>query len=141
MASQWTAIDARAALTYAVGSAARSSAASARVSATGHVAVERIVGGGLIGDDVDLGTASKHLGKTSAAVASTPDGERLARPLGGWHALESVVERSAASSEVSGLEAAPDPLGIDLDAQRDPVVHGDGQGLGAPHATEAGRSG
>ena len=37
------------------------------------------------------------------------------------------------------LDAALDPVGIDVDAQRDAVVHRDRQRLGAAHAAEAGR--
>src|SRR5918994_488449 len=43
--------------------------------------------------------------------------------------------------EVAGLEPTPDPLRVDLDAQRHATVHRHGQGLGAAHAAEPGGEG
>ena len=102
----------------------------------GHVAVERVVGARLVGDDVDRRAAAHELGQHLGGVAQQPDRQRLAPAARGVQAAQGVVEVGGALVEVAGLDAALDALQVDLDAQRAAAVHGHRQRLGAAHAAE-----
>ena len=81
-----------------------------------------------------------ELGQHLGAVADEPDRDRArARPCAS-SAHRSASSRSAVSPiEVAGLDPALDPRGVDLDAERDAVVHRDGERLRAAHAAEPAR--
>ena len=103
----------------------------------GHVAVERVVRGGLVGDDVDVDIAADQLGQDLGGVAQQADRQRpplAAAP----QPRQRVVEVGRALVEVAGLHAALDALQVDLDAQRGAAAHRDRQRLGAAHAAEPG---
>ncbi len=104
-----------------------------------HVAAEWVVGAGLVGDDVGLPATSEQLGQHVGAVAHESDGDPIARsprlvcpPHGG-------VEVVGRSVEIAGLDAPLDARWVDLDTERDAVVHRHGERLGAAHAAEATR--
>ena len=77
-------------------------------------------------------------GTTSAAFAQRPTLSARRSRLRGHAAVDRIVEVVGLLVEVAGLEPAPDALGVDLDAERDPVVHGHRQRLRAAHAAEPG---
>ena len=82
------------------------------------VAVERVVRARLVRHDVDGRVASHELRQHLGGVAEQADRERAALRLCGGEPLERVVERARALVQVAGLDAALDPLDVDLDAQR-----------------------
>ena len=93
---------------------------------------------GLVGDDVDrrvlLEQGREHLGR----VAEHPDGQRLPGVARLDRELDGVLERVGLHVEVAVLDAALDPAVVDVDADRDAVVHRHGERLGATHAAEPG---
>ena len=99
---------------------------------------ERVVRGGLVGDDVDrrvlLEQRREHLG----GVAQHPDGQGLPRVAGLHRELDGVLERVGLHVEVAVLDATGDPRLVDVDADRDAVVHRHGERLRPAHAAEAG---
>ena len=103
----------------------------------GHVAVQRIVGAGLVGDDVDLDAAAHQLGQDLGGVAGQADRQRPALGARGVEPGQRVVEVAGALVQVPGLDAPLDPVQVDLDAQRGAAEHGDRQRLGAAHPAEA----
>ena len=104
----------------------------------GDVAVERVVGARLVGDDVDRRAAAHELGQHLGGVAEQADRQRLAPAARGVEAAQRVVEVGRALVEVAGLDPALDALQVDLDAQRAAVVHRHRQRLRAAHAAEPG---
>ena len=81
----------------------------------GDVAVERVVGARLVGDDVDRRAAAHELGQHLGGVAQQPDRQRLAAPARGVQAAQRVVEIGCALVEVARLDAPLDALQVDLD--------------------------
>ena len=96
---------------------------------------------GLVGDDVrveaELEQPRHHVG----GVAPQADAHGAPVGLGRVAAGDGVVEVLGHLVQVAGLEPPLDAVAVHVDAQRHPVVHGDGEGLGAAHAAEAGREG
>ena len=104
----------------------------------GHVAVQRVVRRGLIGDDVGRHAARTSSGRTSAALPSRRDRARAALALPALDPLERRRRGRRLLVDVAGREPALDPLRIDFDDQRDAAVHRDRERLRAAHAAEAG---
>jgi hypothetical protein len=102
------------------------------------VAVQRIVGRGLIGDQIGQLAAAHQLGVDVGGVGD--DRDRLGLALGGVGPgpAQAVVERVGDLVEVAGLEAALDAGGIDLDRQAHAAGHHHRQRLRAAHAAEPG---
>ena len=84
---------------------------------------------------------SSSWGRTTAALPARPTDRRPALVPGPGAAGHGVLQRVGHLVEVAGLQPALDAVGVDLDAEGHAVVHGDGQGLGAAHAAEAGGQG
>ena len=139
IARTWSAIERVERADVLVGLASRSAAASASGDLGRHVAAERVVRGGLVGDEVeplaggrpgrlDLGGVAdegdREVARPSAAAARAQR-ERLCRVVG------QLVD-------VADLEPSPRPRRVDLDGQAHAVVHRHGQRLRAAHAAEAG---
>ncbi len=110
-----------------------------RARAQRDVAAERVVSRGLVGDDVGLPAAGDELGHHLGAVAHEPDRHRVARGLGLVGPPQRFVEIGGLAIEVAGRDPALDASWIDLDAERDTVVHRDRERLRATHAAEAAR--
>jgi hypothetical protein len=102
---------------------------------------ERVVGRGLVGDDVDGGAQGEEPRHGLGGVAQQADGERPAPVAGLGGEAEGVFQAVGPYVEVAVLDTAVDGAGVAVDADRDAVVHGDGEGLGAAHAAEAGGEG
>ena len=107
--------------------------------AIGHVAVERVVRRGLIGDEVWSEPAAHELGIHVRGVAEERDRQRLLRFDGLIGEAQGLVERICRDVHVGGLDTTLDAVRVDLDAERDAAGHGDGQRLGAAHTAEPGR--
>ena len=107
--------------------------------AGGDVAVQRVVGRGLVGDHVDIDSAPRQLGQDLGGVAGEADRQRAPLAAGGIEPLQGVIEIGGSLVEIAGLDPALDPRDVDLDAQRSAAEHRDRQRLRAAHAAEAGR--
>ena len=92
----------------------------------------------LVGDHIDLGPAREQLRHHVRRVAEDRDGERRATPLGLQRPVQGIVHRVGDDVEIAGLQSALDARGVDLDADRHPLVHGHRHRLGAAHAAEPG---
>ena len=105
-----------------------------------HVAVQRVVRRGLVGQHVgrDAARARVRAARPRRCRAAQSTGARFSR----CHAatvVEGVVERVGGLVHVAGLQPALDPVRVHLDDQRDAAVHRRRERLGAAHAAEAGR--
>ena len=103
--------------------------------------------GGLVGHDVDqrsvpgldpVEVALEQRRHQLGGVAQDADRERPPLLAGRQRPRHRVVEVVGLLVEVAGLDPAVDPVLVALDADHDPVVHGDGERLGAAHPAEAG---
>ncbi len=83
-------------------------------------------------------SSSSSRGSTSAALPTTPTDSARRSSRAARAAGDGVVEAVGQLVEVAGLEAPLDAGAVDVDAQRDAVVHRDRQRLGAAHPAEAG---
>ena len=87
------------------------------------------------------GALGEHARQQFGGVAEEADGERAAGVAGLDGELEGVLQGVGPHVQVPVLDAALDGARVDVDADRDAVVHGDGERLGAAHAAEAGGEG
>ncbi len=98
---------------------------------------ERVVGGGLVGDDVDLHTTPQQLRQHLGGVTDHGNRQRRALALRPLNRPDRTVQISRDLVQVPCLDPAAGALGVALDHERHAVVHGDRQGLGAAHPAEA----
>ena len=98
---------------------------------------ERVVGRGLVGDDVDRYIAAQQLGDDLGGVTDETDRQGALRVSGCGGASDRVVEVGGAGVEVAVFDASFDPGGVAVDADRDAAVHGDRQWLRAAHPAES----
>ena len=103
-----------------------------------HVAVQGVVGAGLVGDDVGVDATAHQFGEDVGGVGDDRDRQRPAVLGGGLHPGEAVVERVGDLVEVAVVEPALGAGRVDLDAQRRAAVAGDGERLRAAHPAEPG---
>ena len=102
------------------------------------VAGERIVGSGLIRDEIEVLTARHELGKH---ISSVPEQRHRERPTVGrsrTNALDGIVERVGLLVDVAGREPPVDRPLIHLNAQNCRPGHRRSERLSATHAAEAG---
>ncbi len=102
----------------------------------GDIAVEHVVGRGLIRDDVGPDLAPGDLRVCLGGIPVKRDGQRFALLFRFLRPAERLVERFGRAVHVAQAEAALDPLPVDLDEEAHAVVHGDRERLGATHAAE-----
>ena len=100
---------------------------------------ERVVGRGLVGDDVDRGVAGQQGREDIRGVAEQADGQRLALVPGGDRAADGIVEVVGLLIEVAVLDPPGDPGLVAVHADGPAAEHRRGQRLRPAHATEAGR--
>ena len=99
-----------------------------------QIAVDRIVGRGLVGDRVGPDAAPDHLGQDLGGIAEQADRDRhRARA----QHVERLVDRGRALVEIAGLEALLDPALLAFDGDAMGAGHHRGERLGAAHAAEA----
>ncbi|MCY1397970.1 hypothetical protein D9M71_129940 [compost metagenome] len=103
-----------------------------------QVAVQRVVGAGLVGDHVRAYATAHQLRQDFGGVTQQGDGDRLA--FGGvpGDARQGVIQVGGLLVDVAGLQAEVDAALLAFDVQRAGAGQGRGQRLGAAHATEAG---
>src|SRR4029453_18741252 len=94
---------------------------------------QRIVGAGLVSDDVDRYAAPQQLGEDLSAVPDDPDGPGHTLRFGGDRPRHSLVKIIGSLVKVAVLDPALEARSIDVDNQADAVVQRDGQGLGSAH--------
>ena len=98
---------------------------------------QRVVGAGLVGDDVDRHAAAEQLGEHLGGVAGHADRPGAALGLGLQRDLDGVVEVVGDLVEVAVLDPAVQAGRVDVDDQADALVHRDGERLGAAHPAAA----
>src|SRR5262249_38690767 len=103
-----------------------------------HVAVEGVVGGGLVGEHVGRGAAANQGRQHLGGVAEQADRKRVARVLGLAQPGQGLVEVVGGAVEVAGVAAALGGGRVLLRRSAGGAVHGGGQRLGAAHAAQAG---
>ena len=109
--------------------------------AVGDIAVELVVGRGLVGQDVGREAPAHELRQDVGRVAEQGDRKRGALLHGLAGQAQRLVETVGHRIDVAGLEPPLDAVRIDLDDDGHAVVHGHGQRLGPAHASEPGRQG
>src|SRR5690606_40476427 len=93
----------------------------------GDVSVELVVRAGLVGDDVGGDSSPHQLGKYLGAVALEADAESGLRRLGFFDPTQSLFEAFGRLHQVARLQAALDPVRVDLDAKHGGVAHDGGE--------------
>ena len=104
----------------------------------GHVAVDEVVGGGLVGDDVGDDAAPDYLRVDVGGIGDETDRQRPTLGLGGEHHVERRVEVGGDHVEIADRLALLGPLRIDVDAEDGGAGHAAGQRLRTAHAAKAG---
>ena len=139
IAAQCAAADARARWMYSSGSSPRRCVGLVERQSGRDVALERVVGARLVGDDVGLEALAQQLGEHLGGVRAhgRRDSARRSR-FARTAARDRVGEVVGLLVEVARLEPAPDPVAVDLDAQRHALVHRHRQRLRAAHPAEPG---
>ena len=94
------------------------------------------MGARLVGDDVDRRVHRGEQRHDVGRVAEDADRQALATIARVDRQTQRLLDILDADVEVSMLDPALDPGRVDLDTERDPVVHRDGQRLRAAHAAE-----
>ena len=102
-----------------------------------HIAVQRIVRGSLIGENVGNDAALGQLRNDVGAVADQPDRNVFFLAHGVLQDAQRFVERVDHEVAVAGLQALLDALGIDVDAEESRASHGRRQRLRSTHAAHA----
>ena len=103
-----------------------------------HISRQRVVRGGLVGDEIEVLPAPCELGDDVGGVAEQPDRERATSTSRLAHAGERVVERLGRLVEIPRLEPALDPGRVDLDAQDGSARERRRERLRTAHAAEPG---
>ena len=97
---------------------------------------ERVVGRGLVGDDVDGGAAGQEAREDVGGVAEQADGQGLALVAGFCGASERVVYVARLLVQVAELDPPADAGLVALDADDHAAIHRHGQRLGTAHASQ-----
>src|SRR5262249_15076490 len=105
--------------------------------AAGDVSVERVVGGGLVGEDVGDDAAIGELGNDVSAVADETDGDVLLFADSVLEDAKRFVERVDHEVAIGAAETLLDALGVNFDAEVAGSGHGGGERLRAGHSTHA----
>ena len=103
-----------------------------------NVPAQGVVGARLVGHDVRLEPAPEQIGEHLRRIALEADRHRITRGPGLVRPADGLIQVAGLPVEVPGLDAALDARGVDLDAERDALIHRHGQWLGATHAPQTG---
>jgi hypothetical protein len=98
-----------------------------------------VVGRSLIGHHVRDDAPAGELGEDLGGVAQQPDGTGLPRLPVAFHPPQGLLQILHDLIEEPVLQASPRPARVHLHDQAYPLVHRDGQGLGAAHLPQARR--
>jgi len=104
----------------------------------GHVSVQRVVRGCLIGEHVRSDPTREQRRQHVCGIRLQPDGPR--RALGGppAYAVQRFVDTVGGFVKIARRESPRDAARIHFDNEGGSAVHGRGERLGAAHAPEAG---
>ena len=102
-----------------------------------HVAVERIVGAGLVGNHVHLHAAADNLRQHVGAVADKAHRKRPALAARGLAQRQRFVQRFGHGVAIARVKPALDAGAVDLDAQHHAVIQRDRKRLRAAHSAHA----
>ncbi len=105
---------------------------------SGQIAVDGIMGRGLVGDRVGPDSASDQFGIDIGGVAEQADRDRRPVAAGAGDDVEGFIQAVRLAVKVARLQAHLDPRGLAFDGQARGTCHHGRQGLGASHATQAG---
>ena len=100
--------------------------------------MRRVVGGGLVGDEVGADAAAAQLREDLGSVAEESDRARASRRARLLDEPERLVEVAAHSVEVALLDSPLDAARPALHRQHRGAGHGRGERLGAAHAAKPG---
>ncbi len=106
--------------------------------ALGQIAVDRIVGRGLVGDDVGMNAARGQFREDVGGIAEQADGLRLTRLGPGVDHGQRLVEGGGLLVDITGAQAEIDPGLVAFHGEAAGTGHDGGQRLGAAHAAETG---
>ena len=107
-----------------------------QADASRHVPAQRIVGGGLVGDEIGVPAAADELRLDVGRVADQRHAARLAGCPPCVHATDRLVEVDGQFIHEAGGMSPLGACGVDLDRQACALVHGDRQRLGPAHAAQ-----
>ena len=93
------------------------------------------MGGGLVGDDIDLHAAAHDFGQDVGTVANESDGESAAFVTGRFAEGERLAEIFADGVAIASVDATLDAAPVHVDGQDDSAVESDGQWLSSAHPT------
>jgi hypothetical protein len=93
----------------------------------------------LVGDQVEGLSTTRKLRDHVGGVAENANGQSATFARSRSYPCERVVQRVGSLVEVARLEPAPNPFGIDLDAEDRGTRQGAGKRLRAAHPAQAGR--
>ena len=96
------------------------------------------MGGGLVGDEIEVLAARSELRDYLGGVPEQPDRQGSAGRGGATNSRQRVVQRFGRLVEIAGLDPALDPGGVDLDAEDCRACHRRGERLGATHPAKPG---
>ena len=103
-----------------------------------NVARQRVVGGRLVGDEVERLATPRELRKHECRVSQQADRQWATFRRGSPHTCERIVERLCRLVEVSRLQTTCDSRGIDLHAENRRAAHRGGERLRTAHTAEPG---
>ena len=104
-----------------------------------NVAVELVVGRGLIGDEIGQDVAGEQPLEQIHGIRLDADRDGLSRVLRGEGAIDGTIDVGLFLVQIAGLQPLLDALRIHLGHQRDRSVHRRGERLRAAHPAETGR--
>ena len=103
----------------------------------GHVSIQRIVGGSLVGQNVGHDAAFGEFGNNVSAIADQSDRNVFFLANGILQDAQRFIERGDHEVAVAGLQPLLDALRIDVNAEECRAGHGCGERLRSAHAAHA----
>ncbi|ENN89473.1 hypothetical protein RHSP_65926 [Rhizobium freirei PRF 81] len=104
-----------------------------------HIAIDEIVRGGLVGNDIGHDAATCNLGVDLGRIADETDGKRSLLLDGRIDHRQRRIEVGRDFLQIADVLALPGTLRIDIDAEDRSTRHAAGERLRAAHAAKAGR--
>ena len=104
--------------------------------AAGQVAVQRVVGGGLVGHHVRRDVACYQFGENVSGVGQQTNRDCLALRFGLFDQGQCLIERGGFLVQVAGLQAKVDPRLIHFTGQHGKTGHGGCQWLSTTHTAQ-----
>ncbi len=102
-----------------------------------HIAIERIVGARLVGDNIYLNAAANDFRQHIGAVPDESDRKRSAIAARGLAKPERLVQILSKCVAIARFDPPQDPAAIDVDGEDHSVIQSDGERLSPTHAAHA----